>query len=449
MTTLSSQKEKGFPQHPKTLFLFIGLLLIFAASAVSASAQPDIRVRIQTMTSCNEADSHVAYASGVNVRIGSLSLYSDAGGYAVAYLHPGIYEIGASQAGTSFAYVDRRSDGVRFRPDSRGFATVPLNYNDETIVVRMLSCGGAGAAISVGGVSIPGGAIVVAPGPGGIAVGTAGTGIAVAIGPVRRARLTQVNNNVEVQNANGGWVRAYEGQEVGPGDRVRTGYLSTISLRFWDGHSGQLRQKSQLTIRNNGAEVSYGEMRVTTSQPMSVHSDFEVTTTACMVNVRGTIFTVMHDESPQSTLVWVEEGVVLVTPATSSLQSVTLRSGQEARVTRSYMSPVMTHGVVVAVVDMPLLTGVWLTSTGDTIQLTQDGNRVWGTYRGILGSGTINGVMDGRTFRGTVVIGQGMSSTSGTVMLTLTPDGRLDGTVSSVVFNGPWVLSRGGGGRIQ
>jgi hypothetical protein len=184
-------------------------------------------------------------------------------------------------------------------------------------------------------------------------------------------------------------------------------------------------------------------MRVTVGPPGSVPSDFEVSTTAATINVRGTIYTVTHDETPQSTVVWVEEGVVLVTPTTSSLQSVTLRSGQEARVTRSYMSPVTTRGAVVAVVDVPLLTGVWLTSTGDMIQLTQDGNRVTGTYRGVLGTGTINGILDGRTFRGTVVIGQGMSSTSGTVVLTLTPDGRLDGTVSSVVFNGPWILSRG------
>jgi hypothetical protein len=448
MKTRTSQREKRFPLHRKTLVLFTGLLVILAASAMSASAQPDIRVRIQTMTSCNEADAHVAYASGVNVRIGSLSVYTDAGGYAVAYLHPGIYEVSASQPGNFFAYVDRRSDGVRFRPDSRGLATVPLNYNDETLDVRMLSCGGAGAAVSVGGVAVNPGAIVVAPGPGGISISAGGTGVAVAVAPIRRARLTQVNNNVEVQLAGGAWVRAYEGQEVSSGDRVRTGYLSTISLRFWDGHLGQLRQKSLLTMRNNGVELSYGELRVTTNQPVAVSSDFEVTTTACTVNVRGTIFNVIHDETPQSTLVWVEDGLVLVTPTTTSLSSITLRGGQEARVTRSYMSPVMTHGAVVAVVDVPVLTGIWLTSTGDTIQLAQDGNRVTGRYQGILGTGIINGVMDGRTFRGTVVLGQGMSSTTANVVLTLTPDGRLDGTVSSVIYNGPWVLSRGAG-RIQ
>jgi hypothetical protein len=444
MKTPVSHREKSFPLHPRTLLFLIGLLVIAGASATNAFAQPDIRVRIQTMTSCSEGDSRVSTASGVSVRLGSLNLYTDSSGYAVTYMRPGIYELSASQPGTTFAYVDRRSDAVRFRPDSRGLATVPLNVNDETLEVRMLSCGVAGAGVSVGGVAVSPGAIVVAPGTGGISIGAGGGSVAVAVGPIRRARLTQINNNVEVQLVGGGWNRAYEGQELSPGDRVRTNYLSTVSLRFWDGHVAQLRQRSQLSIRNNGGELAYGEVRIAIGPPGSMPSDFEVITTAATINVRGTIFTVSHDETPQSTVVWVEEGVVLVTPATTSLQSVTLRSGQEARVTRSYMSPVMTHGAAVVVaVDVPLLTGVWLTSTGDTIQLTQDGNRVTGTYRGILGTGTINGILDGRTFRGTVVIGQGMSSTSGTVVLTLTPDGRLDGTVSSVVFNGPWILSRG------
>jgi hypothetical protein len=200
-------------------------------------------------------------------------------------------------------------------------------------------------------------------------------------------------------------------------------------------------------MRAMGGALNWGEMRVTIGPPGSVPSDFEVTTAACTVNVRGTIFTVIHEEQPQSSTVWVEEGMVLVTPTTPSLASVTLRSGQEARVSNTYISPVMTHGVAV-VVDVPTLTGIWLTSTGDTIQLTQEGNRVTGTYSGILGRGTIAGILEGRTFRGTVSIGQGMSTTTGNVTLTLTPDGRLDGTVSSVVYNGPWILSRGGG-RMQ
>jgi hypothetical protein len=424
----------------------MSLLVLAASTASNALAQADtIRVKILTMTSCAEGDSRVSTAPNVNVRFNSASINTDSTGYAVTYIRPGIYEVSASQPGYSFAYADRRSDGVRFRPDARGIASIPLTSNDETLEVRMLSCA---TGASVGGVVVAPGAIVVAPGPGGISVTAGGAGVAVAVGPIKRARLTALNNNVEVQIAGGGWVRAYEGLEVGAGDRVRTGYLSTVALRFWDGHQGQLRQRSQLTMRAMGGALNYGEMRVTIGPPGSGPSDFEVVTTACTVNVRGTVFTVMHEEQPQSSTVWVEEGMVLVTPTTPSLQSVTLRSGQEARVTTSYISPVMTHGVAVVVVDVPLLTGIWLTSTGDTIQLTQDGNRVTGTYSGILGRGTIAGILEGRTFRGTVSLGQGMSTTTGNVTLTLTPDGRLDGTVSSVVYNGPWILSRGGG-RIQ
>ncbi|HEX8141719.1 MAG TPA: FecR family protein [Pyrinomonadaceae bacterium] len=448
MQTLASQSEKRYSLQPRAFVLLLSLLIL-GSTAGQVFAQGDtIRVKVLTMASCSEGDSRVASDADVTVRFNSASINTDSTGYAVIYIRPGVYEVSASQPGASFAYVDRRGDGVRFRPDSRGIANVPLSSNDETLEVRMLTCGVGGAAVSVGGVAVSPGTIVVAPGAGGISVATGGAGVAVAVGTVKRARLTAINNNVEAQIAGGGWVRAYEGMELGPGDRVRTGYLSTVSLRFWDGHQGQLRQRSQLTMRTSGGALNWGEMRVSIGPPGSGPSDFEVTTSACTVNVRGTIFTVIHDEQPQSTTVWVEEGMVLVTPTAPALQSVTLRSGQEARVTNSYISPVMTHGVAAVVVDVPTLTGIWLTSTGDTIQLTQDGNRVTGTYRGILGTGTIAGILDGRTFRGTVTIGQGMSSTSGNVTLTLTPDGRLDGTVSSVVYNGPWILSRGGG-RIQ
>ena len=448
MQTRATQREKRYSLQPKALFLLISLLTLTGFSTGQAYAQADsIRVKILTMTSCNEGDSRVSTAAGVTVRFNSASINTDATGYAVIYIRPGIYEVSASQPGTTFAYADRRGDGVRFRPDARGIASIPLSNTDETLEVRMLSCGAASASVSVGGVAVAPGTIVVAHGAGGISVAAGGAGVAVAVGPVKRARLTAINNNVEVQIAGGGWVRAYEGLELGTGDRVRTGSLSSVSLRFWDGHQGQLRQRSQLTMRLSGVALNWGEMRVTIGPPGSGPSDFEVTTAACTVNVRGTIFTVIHDEQPQSSTVWVEEGMVLVTPTTPTLQSVTLRGGQEARVTNSYVSPVMTHGVAV-VVDVPLLTGIWLTSTGDTIQLTQDGNRVTGIYSGILGRGTIAGILEGRTFRGTVTLGQGAAITTGNVTLTLTPDGRLDGTVSSVVYNGPWILSRGGG-RIQ
>jgi FecR protein len=444
MQTRTCQREKGYSLQPtKVSFLLVGLLILLGSTAAQARAQDSVRVKILTMTSCNETDDRISPAAGVTVRFNSASVHTDSTGYTTTYLRPGIYEVSASLAGATFAYVDRRGDGVRFRPDSRGIASVPLSSSDETLEIRLLSCG---TGVAVGGVVVPG-AVVVAPGAGGITISSGTGGVAVAVTTVKRARLTAINNSVEVQLANGAWVRAYEGQELAQGDRVRTGYLSTVSLRFWDGHQAQLRQRSQLTLRASGGALNYGEMRVTIGPPGTGPSNFDVTTTTCTVNVRGTIFTVIHDETPQATTVWVEEGVVLVTPVTPTLQSVTLRSGQEARVTTGYISPVVTRGAVVAV-DLPLLAGIWITSTGDRIQLTQDGNRITGTYNGVLGAGTIAGTLEGRTFKGTVTIGQGSRTTSGAVTLTLTPDGRLDGTVSSVIYNGPWILSRGGG-RLQ
>jgi hypothetical protein len=390
-------------------------------------------------------------ASGVAVEIGGASFTTDSTGYASAYVRPGLYNIRATQAGASFAFVDRSGDTTRYRPDSRGYVTVPLNYSEETLQVRMLTCGTTGAAAGV--VVSPGAAgITIAPGVGGISVSAGGAGVTVGVAAqTRRARLTNINNNVEVQINGGYWVRPSEGTEIGSGDNVRTGVMSSVNINFWDGHTGQVKERSQLQIRSNGAWLNYGEIRIATGQPRQSPSDFEISTSACTINVRGTIFTVNHVEPDGSTVVWVEDGNILLTPSNRSMQAVSVYSGQEVRVTRSYVSPVTTRGAAVivgtpgaVVVASSPITGVWVTTTGDTVQLTQDGARVTGTYRGVLGSGYLAGMMDGGVFRGTLTIGQGLNAVSGNVVLTPMPDGRLEGSVSSSVYNGPWVFTRSG-----
>lgn len=443
-------------------FMFVVCLLATAGvSAPEAFAQPDISLRIYTVSSCGEGDSQINRASGVSVQLNNSYVTSDATGYATVYARPGLYDIRASQPGASFAFVDRRGDNARYRPDSRGYVTIPLNNSEETLEIRMLTCAntqstGAGAGVVIA----PGvGGITISPGAGGISVSAGGAGIGIGVGQTRRARLSNINNSVEVQTSSGYWVRPTEGMELNSGDQVRTGIMSSVNINFWDGHHGQIKERSQLQIRSNGGWLNYGEIRVTTAQPRSNPSDFEISTSACTVNVRGTIFTVNHEETQQSTVVWVEDGTVVMTPSNRSMQSVTVYSGQEVRVTRSYVSPVSSRGaaviigapgpVIVATTSSPV-GGVWVTSTGDTIQLTQDGSRVTGDYRGALGNGILVGTMDGGIFRGTLTIGQGMNATTGNVVLTPTPDGRLEGTLSSSVYNGPMVFTRsGGGGRIR
>lgn len=431
----------------KAFLLFVCLLTMAGASAGNAFGQ-DIRVRFLVSSSCSEGDSQLNPASGASIQIGGTYISTDSTGFAALYLHPGIYDIRITQPGTSFAFVDRRWDNTRFRPDARGYVSIPLNNLEETLEVRLLTCSQGGGAAVVVAPSVTG--VTIAPGPGGITVSAGGVGV--GIGQGRRARLTNINNNVEVQIGNGYWVRPSEGMEVGAGDQVRTGIMSSVTINFWEGHSGQLKERSQLQIKSNGAWLSYGEIRVATNQPRSTPSDFELSTPTCIVNVRGTIFTVNYDDPQQSSLVWVEDGTVMVTPSNRSYQPVTVYSGQEVRVTRTYISPASTRGVAVVVTPatVGVLTGVWVTSTGDEIQLTQEGYSVRGDYRGALGRGVIVGTMYGNVFRGTLTIGQGIGAVTGNVVLNTTPDGRLEGTLSSPVYNGPLVFSRsGGGGRIR
>jgi hypothetical protein len=285
---------------------------------------------------------------------------------------------------------------------------------------------------------VPG--VTIAPGAGGITV--SGTGISVDVAQSRRVRLFNISNNVEVQIGNGIWTRPPEGMEIGVGDQVRTGVMSSVTINFWEGHSGQLKERSQVQIRSNGAWLGYGEIRVSTGQPRSTPSDFELSTPACTINVRGTIFTVNHETTQESTVVWVEDGTILLTPSNRSLQSATVYSGQEVRVSRGYVSPVTTRGAAIIVSPSvyvgPSMAGVWVSSSGDTVQFNQDGSRVTGDWGGSHGTGVIAGVIENGVFRGTITIG----TTTGTVVLTLRADGRLEGTVSSPAFSGPVILTR-------
>jgi hypothetical protein len=86
--------------------------------------------------------------------------------------------------------------------------------------------------------------------------------------------------------------------------------------------------------------------------------------------------------------------------------------------------------------------GTWITPSGDTVTLVQTGNRVTGTYRGALGTGTINGTFDGRNFTGTIEVGQGGISVTDNFSFRLTPEGRLEGQVGSNVLRVDVIMTR-------
>lgn len=86
--------------------------------------------------------------------------------------------------------------------------------------------------------------------------------------------------------------------------------------------------------------------------------------------------------------------------------------------------------------------GTWITPTGDIIELVQNGNRVTGNYRGVLGTGDITGTLDGRTLTGTLTVGQSGIAVTQTVILRLTDDGKLEGQAGSAPFSVTLILSR-------
>jgi hypothetical protein len=86
--------------------------------------------------------------------------------------------------------------------------------------------------------------------------------------------------------------------------------------------------------------------------------------------------------------------------------------------------------------------GTWSTPSGDTITLTQNGNRVTGTYRGILGTATLSGTFNGRTLTGTFEGGQGGITLRDSFSLRLTPEGTLEGRLGSSIFSVDVALTR-------
>ncbi len=150
-------------------------------------------------------------------------------------------------------------------------------------------------------------------------------------------------------------------------------------------------------------------------------------------------------------MIYVREGIVEVTPADPTQQPFTLAAGQQIQVAQTNPQPGAARGPAIPQGGAPPPTtaptgpaqpgtpssgsngGTWSTPSGDTIILTQTGDRVTGTYRGIMGTGTLSGTFDGRTLSGTIEVGQPGFMVTDTFTLRLTPDGRLEGRVGSIL----------------
>lgn len=150
------------------------------------------------------------------------------------------------------------------------------------------------------------------------------------------ATLQAVEGTVEMLPAgSASWVVASSGEGVKPGDRIRTGALSTARLSFFEGSVSDLEPESEISISQMTSRRRGGGNRVIVRQWLGqAHyqvealrdsaSRFEVRTPTALAAVRGTAFAITV-ETDGTTTVEVEEGMVSVT---SGGKTVDLQPGQ-------------------------------------------------------------------------------------------------------------------------
>jgi hypothetical protein len=96
------------------------------------------------------------------------------------------------------------------------------------------------------------------------------------------------------------------------------------------------------------------------------------------------------------------------------------------------------------------VTGDWVNQFGAISRIVQQGNAISGTYSDAKQpslSGTLQGTFDGKTLRATLKWKSGPENSSGSLLLTLTPQGRLEGTWTDAAgVSGPWSMGVVGDG---
>lgn len=111
----------------------------------------------------------------------------------------------------------------------------------------------------------------------------------------------------------------------------------------------ELHQLSALRVRpivseqapaHYSVELQHGIMRTVSETSQQVAASYTVRTPTVAVGIRGTAFVVRHNPQDQRTVVWLEQGLVDVTPVNSALAPVILQPGQKVEVTPDGISPV-------------------------------------------------------------------------------------------------------------
>jgi len=158
------------------------------------------------------------------------------------------------------------------------------------------------------------------------------------------ASLADMVGVVEVQlSGSASWQPVVSGVIVKPGDRIRTGSHSSVTLVFFDNSRTSLAADTRISVTQLSARRDGGNKVIALTQWMGQTvnrverlldpaSRFEIETPTAVTAVRGTEFTIQVDDNG-ATRVAVTEGVVEVTAQESTVkveagQSTTVQPGE-------------------------------------------------------------------------------------------------------------------------
>lgn len=124
------------------------------------------------------------------------------------------------------------------------------------------------------------------------------------------ARLHEHSGQVQImRSGNGNWVDLKDGEEIHPGDRLKTLAKATATVEKTDGTTVEIMPLSEVTMVNErGFRVQLG--RVWSRFVHAVGGKFFIETPTTTALIRGTVLSVSHDGSDSRVLV--TEGLVSV-----------------------------------------------------------------------------------------------------------------------------------------
>ena len=144
------------------------------------------------------------------------------------------------------------------------------------------------------------------------------------------ATLESVNGDVSYRTGDDDWCDAVVGLELIVGDEIHTGPESEAVVTFRDGSFVKVRELTETAIGEPGGAVNrpkvrmllkLGEVAAKVNHEVDQEADFAIRTPTLTASVRGTEFVVVHDFETRISQISVDEGVVMVTPANTSLNA--------------------------------------------------------------------------------------------------------------------------------